>query len=165
MTHLNNSPTTGQSGFTLPKNSPPAFHILAKPTGAICNLDCKYCFSIQGNAAIPAAASAWQTSFRRLISNSCSKAVNSGSHHRLARRQADFDGLRVFEKSVQYAEKPKRSHQHVEYTVQTNGAKLDDELCTFFKKNNFLVGLSVDGPRKIHDTYRVNKRGDGSSTR
>jgi len=48
---------------------------------------------------------------------------------------------------------------------RTTDTKLDDELCAFFKKNNFLIGLSVDGPREIHDTYRVNKAAKAASTR
>jgi len=48
------------------------------------------------------------------------------------------------------------------HTMQTNGTKLDDEWGAFFKAHNFLIGLSVDGPRDIHDTYRVNKGGAGS---
>ena len=48
------------------------------------------------------------------------------------------------------------------HTIQTNGTKLDDEWCAFFKENEFLVGLSVDGPREMHDAYRVNKGGPGS---
>ena len=59
-------------------------------------------------------------------------------------------------------EKYKKPNQQISHTIQTNGTKLDDEWCAFFKEHNFLVGLSVDGPREIHDTYRVNKGGEGS---
>lgn len=55
-------------------------------------------------------------------------------------------GLELFERSVEYAERYTRPNQRVEYTVQTNGTKLDAELCVFFKRNNFLIGLSVAGP-------------------
>jgi uncharacterized protein len=48
------------------------------------------------------------------------------------------------------------------YTIQTNGTKLDDNWAAFFKKNNFLVGLSMDGPKELHDVYRVNKGGQGT---
>jgi uncharacterized protein len=62
-------------------------------------------------------------------------------------------------------EKYRRPDQAVSYTMQTNGTKLDDEWCAFLKKHNFLVGLSVDGPREIHDTYRVDRGGHGSFDR
>jgi uncharacterized protein len=50
----------------------------------------------------------------------------------------------------------------VRNTLQTNGTLLDDAWCTFFKQHDFLVGLSVDGPERLHDAYRVNKGGKGS---
>jgi len=71
-------------------------------------------------------------------------------------------GLEFFKRSVELANKLKRPDQQVQYTVQTNGTLLDDEWCAFFKRNNFLVGLSVDGPKALHDVYRVNKGGAGS---
>ena len=48
------------------------------------------------------------------------------------------------------------------HTFQTNGLLIDDDWCVFFKTHNFLVGLSVDGPRELHDTYRVDRRGQGT---
>jgi uncharacterized protein len=71
-------------------------------------------------------------------------------------------GLDFFRRSVELAEKYRKPGQTILHTIQTNGTKLDDEWATFFKQNNFLVGLSVDGPKEIHDTYRVNKGGAGS---
>jgi len=71
-------------------------------------------------------------------------------------------GLDFFKKSVELVKKLKRPNQQIQYTIQTNGTLLEDEWCAFFKKNNFLVGLSVDGPKALHDVYRVNKGGAGS---
>jgi uncharacterized protein len=71
-------------------------------------------------------------------------------------------GLDFFRRSVEYVEKFKKPNQQVQHTMQTNGTKLDDEWCAFFKENDFLIGLSVDGPKEVHDTYRVNKGGQGS---
>ncbi len=56
----------------------------------------------------------------------------------------------------------KEPDQKVNYSLQTNGTMLDDEWCTFFKKNDFLIGLSCDGPAENHDAYRVDKGGKGS---
>ena len=71
-------------------------------------------------------------------------------------------GLDFFRRTVEIAEKYKAPGQRLLHTMQTNGTKLDDEWAAFFKENNFLIGLSVDGPRELHDTYRVNKGGAGS---
>ena len=69
--------------------------------------------------------------------------------------------LDFFRRSVELVEKYRRPGQVVEHTFQTNGILLDDDWCAFFKEHNFLVGLSVDGPREIHDAYRVDRGGNG----
>ena len=71
-------------------------------------------------------------------------------------------GLDFFKRSVEYAEKYKKPGQKLFYTIQTNGTKIDHDWAVFFKQNNFLVGLSMDGPKDLHDVYRVNKGGQGS---
>jgi uncharacterized protein len=55
-----------------------------------------------------------------------------------------------------------RPSMQIDNTIQTNGTKLDSDWCRFFKKHNFLVGLSLDGPKEMHDAYRVDKRGEGT---
>jgi uncharacterized protein len=67
-----------------------------------------------------------------------------------------------YRKSIEFVEKYRRPDQEIEYTFQTNGVLLDDEWCAFFKEHNFLVGLSVDGTQEMHDTYRLNKGGEGT---
>jgi uncharacterized protein len=74
-------------------------------------------------------------------------------------------GLDFFHRSVELAEKYRLPHQRVIHTIQTNGTLIDDEWGAFFKEHDFLVGLSIDGPREIHDTYRVDKGGKGSFDR
>ncbi len=71
-------------------------------------------------------------------------------------------GLDFFKRTVELAEKYKKPGQNILHTMQTNGTKLDDEWCAFFKEYDFLIGLSVDGTKEMHDTYRVNKGGAGS---
>jgi uncharacterized protein len=71
-------------------------------------------------------------------------------------------GLDFFQRSVEYVERYRKPGQKVLHTIQTNGTLLDEEWCGFFKKHGFLVGLSVDGPKDMHDAYRVNKGGAGS---
>ncbi len=74
-------------------------------------------------------------------------------------------GLDFFKRSVELVDKHRKPWQQVSYTIQTNGVLIDERWAAFFKENNFLVGLSVDGPRELHDRYRVDKRGEGSFDR
>jgi uncharacterized protein len=71
-------------------------------------------------------------------------------------------GLDFFRRSVELAERHLLPRQRASYTIQTNGTLLDEEWAAFLKEHNFLVGISIDGPRELHDAYRVNKGGAGS---
>ncbi len=71
-------------------------------------------------------------------------------------------GLNFFKRSIELVDRYRKPGQLVSYTLQTNGTRLDDEWCKFFKQHNFLVGLSMDGPQEMHDAYRVDKGGQGS---
>jgi uncharacterized protein len=73
--------------------------------------------------------------------------------------------LEFYKRSVEFVEKYRRPDQVVEYTFQTNGILLDDEWCAFFKEHNFLVGLSVDGPRELHNTFRLDRGKQGTFDR
>jgi uncharacterized protein len=71
-------------------------------------------------------------------------------------------GLDFYRRSVELAEQHRKPHQRVVHTMQTNGTLLDDDWAVFFKENHYLVGLSLDGPRELHDAYRITKQGQGS---
>ena len=148
---------------TLPKNAPPAYHVLVKPTGAVCNLDCKYCFFLSKEMLYPGsrfrmADDLLEIYLRQLLESHTAPEVTVAWQG----GEPTLMGLDFFELSVEIVEKYRKASQRVTYTIQTNGTKLDDEWCAFFRGHDFLVGLSVDGPRRMHDTYRVNKGGRGS---
>ncbi len=148
---------------TLPQNAPPAFHLLAKPTGAVCNLDCKYCFFLSKEMLYPGsrfrmADELLETYIQQLLESHQVPEVNIAWQG----GEPTLMGLDFFKRSVEYAEKYRKPDQQILYTIQTNGTKLDDEWGSFFKKHNYLVGISIDGPRELHDAYRVNKGGQGS---
>jgi len=140
--------------------APLSFHVLAKPTGAICNLDCKYCFFLSKAELYPGselrmtdAVLEWY--IRRQVEAQQGPEVTiawQGGEPTLA-------GLDFYRRSVELVEKHRRPGQTVRYTIQTNGTLLDDDWCAFFRAHNFLVGLSIDGPRSLHDAYRVDKGG------
>jgi uncharacterized protein len=71
-------------------------------------------------------------------------------------------GLDFFQRSVEYVEKYKKPGQTIQYTIQTNGTLVNESWAAFFHQNHFLVGLSVDGPRELHNMYRVDKGGVGT---
>jgi len=151
------------SGMTYPRNAPPAFHVLIKPTGAICNLDCKYCFFLSKEMLYPGsrfqmAEELLETYLEQLLKSHRAPQVDVAWQG----GEPTLMGLDFFKRSIELVNKLKRPGQQIQYTIQTNGTLLNDEWCAFFKKNNFLVGLSVDGPKALHDVYRVNKGGAGS---
>jgi uncharacterized protein len=151
------------SSHIFPKNAPPAFHVLIKPTGAICNLDCKYCFFLSKEMLYPGsrfqmAEKLLEIYLRQLLESHRAPEVNVAWQG----GEPTLMGLDFFKSSVEQVNKLKRPGQRIQYTIQTNGTQLDDEWGMFFKQNNFLVGLSVDGPKDLHDVYRVNKGGAGS---
>jgi serine-type anaerobic sulfatase-maturating enzyme len=148
---------------TFPADAPPAFHVLAKPTGAICNLDCKYCFFLAKESLYPGSRfrmgeDILETYIRQLLESHRAPEVTiawQGGEPTLMK-------LPFFRRAIELVERHRRPGQKIQHTIQTNGTILDDEWAAFFREHGFLVGLSIDGPREIHDTFRVDKRGRGS---
>ncbi len=146
-----------------PQQAPPYFHVMAKPTGAICNLDCKYCFFLSKEALYPGSP------FRmadELMEAYLKQIIESqlGPHVTIAWQGGEptLMGLDFFRQTITVIKKYTRPGMAVNHTIQTNGTKLNDAWCEFFREHNFLVGLSLDGPQEMHDAYRVDKRGDGT---
>jgi len=146
-----------------PKNAPPYAHVMAKPTGAICNLDCEYCFFLSKEALYPGSPfrmteDIQETYIKQLIE------TQGGPQVTIAWQGGEptLMGLEFFEKTIELVQKYARPGMRVDHTIQTNGTKLDSAWCQFFKRNDFLVGLSMDGPPHMHDKYRVDKNGDGT---
>src|SRR5271155_3602272 len=151
---------------SLPEDAPPGFHLLAKPSGSTCNIDCTYCFFLSKDALYPnekhrMSAATHEAYIRQLLESHRTPQVTvawQGGEPTLMK-------VEFFRHSVELVEKYRRPDQLVQHTFQTNGILLDDEWCAFFKEHNFLVGLSVDGPRELHDTYRIDRRKKGTFDR
>ncbi len=71
-------------------------------------------------------------------------------------------GVDFYRRAIAYQEKHKKPGMTFENTMQTNGTLLNDEWCEFFKANDYLIGISIDGPRDLHDAYRLDKGGRGT---
>jgi uncharacterized protein len=138
-----------------------AFHVMAKPTGAICNLDCEYCFFLSKEQLYPGSG------FRM------SEEVHEAYLGQLLAAHADADevvvafqggeptlmGLEFFIRTLDLERRLRRPGQRILNTLQTNGTLLDEQWGEFLHAHDFLVGISVDGPREMHDAYRVDKGG------
>jgi uncharacterized protein len=140
---------------------PPRIHVLAKPTGSTCNLQCAYCFYLKKEALYPGSR------FRmsdEVLENYISQLIAS---HRTDQVTVAWQGgeptlmgVDFYRRAIALQEKHRRPGMTFENTLQTNGTLLNDEWCEFFRENNFLIGISIDGPRELHDTYRVNRAGE-----
>lgn len=144
----------------------PAFHLLAKPTGPICNLDCEYCYFLSKEALYPGdrfrmSDGMLETYVRQLLEAHHTSEVTVAWQG----GEPTMMGLDFFKRSVELVERHRKPWQRVDYTIQTNGVLISRRWAEFFKANDFLVGLSVDGPKEFHDTYRVDRRGVGSYDR
>ncbi len=151
--------------LTMP-GGPAAYHVLAKPTGPICNLDCEYCFFLSKEMLYPGdrfrmADDLLETYIRQLLESHRTPDVSVAWQG----GEPTMMGLDFFRRSVELVDKHRKPGQRISYTIQTNGTLLDDDWAVFFKENSFLVGVSVDGTEPLHDAYRVDKRGQGSFDR
>jgi uncharacterized protein len=144
----------------IPKHAPPAFHLLAKPTGAACNLDCAYCFFLDKEVLYPGSQfrmseATLEQYIRQLIESHQIDEVNIAWQG----GEPTLMGLEFYRKVMTLVEKHRRPGMRFLHTIQTNGTLLDDEWAAFLKEHDFLVGISLDGPRELHDVYRVDKGG------
>ena len=132
---------------------------MTKPIGPLCNLDCSYCFYLEKEALFKPGDSrkmqpdVLETYIRDYIESQPNDFVSfawQGGEPTLL-------GVDYFRQVVEF-QKKYANGKKIENAFQTNGTLLDDEWCTFFKQNDFLIGLSIDGPRHLHDAYRIDKR-------
>jgi uncharacterized protein len=142
---------------------PPNFHVLAKPTGAICNLACTYCFYLDKERLYPDSSfrmseAILEQYIRQLIAGHRASPVTVAWQG----GEPTLMGLDFYRRAVEFQNQYRKPGMTFENTMQTNGILLDDAWCQFFKAHNFLIGISLDGPRDLHNAYRVDKNGKGS---
>ena len=146
------------------ESAPRAFHLLAKPTGAVCNLDCSYCFFLSKEMLYPGSRFRMADELLETYLSQLIEAHSGVPEVTIAWQGGEptLMGVEFFRRSVELADGFLRPGQRAAYTIQTNATLLDEEWAKFFAEHNFLVGVSIDGPRELHDAYRVNKGGKGS---
>ena len=147
-------------------STPPAFHVLAKPAGAACNLDCAYCFFLSKEKLYP--GSRFRMS-RQVLETYLSQLIAA---HRVPEvvvawqgGEPTLMGLDFFRRSIEIQNRLCRPGMRILNRIQTNGTRIDDVWAAFFKENGFLVGISLDGPREMHDAYRRDKGAQGTFDR
>ena len=144
--------------LTMPDASP-AFHLMAKPTGATCNLDCEYCFFLSKEMLYPGSrfrmAQDLQETYIRQLLEAHARAPEVVVAWQGG--EPTMMGLDFFRRSIELQLAYARPGQRILNTMQTNGTLLTDEWGEFLKENDFLVGISIDGPPGMHDAYRVDK--------
>lgn len=138
-----------------------AFHIVAKPAGSTCNLDCKYCFYLS-KERLPGGPGAGEMSDETLelfVRRYLEGVTGPEVVFTWQGGEPTLRGLDFFRRVVAVQKKYARPGQRIENDLQTNGVLIDEDWAKFLRENRFLVGLSIDGPRELHDLYRVNKGG------
>lgn len=140
--------------------------MLAKPTGAICNLDCQYCFFLSKERLYPGDRfrmpdDVLDAYVRQLLEAHTAPEVTIAWQG----GEPTLMGVEFFTRAIELTERFRRPGQRVRHTMQTNGTLLTDEWCALLKEHDFLVGISIDGPRELHDAFRVDKRGSGTFDR
>ena len=142
---------------------PQGLHVVAKPIGPACNLDCEYCFYLEKQALFAAGEkyrmpeNVLSAFIAGYISSQPAPVVEfvwQGGEPTLL-------GIDFFRRVVEL-QKPFAKGRTITNSLQTNGTLLTDEWCRFLKKHNFMVGVSLDGPKMIHDRYRKDRKGRGT---
>lgn len=138
---------------------PAGFHVMTKPIGPLCNLDCRYCFYLEKENLFPANENfkmpdaVLETYVRQYIESQPGPEVSfawQGGEPTLL-------GVDFFRKVIAFQQRYSDGRK-IGNALQTNGTLLDDEWCEMLRAHDFLVGVSIDGPASLHDAYRVDKQ-------
>ena len=145
---------------------PRAFHIMAKPSGSACNLNCSYCFFLKKEMLYPGSnfrmsGEVHEAYIRQLFQGHQTPRITVAWQG----GEPTIMGIDFFRHSIQLQKKYQKPGTLVENTFQTNGMLINDEWCKFFHDNKFLIGLSLDGPKELNDCYRKDKGGHGTFDR
>jgi uncharacterized protein len=138
------------------------FHVMAKPAGSSCNLDCTYCFYLSKEtlAGGPGRGRMSPGTLEQYIRRYIEAVTGPEVVFSWQGGEPTLLGVDFFRRAIEFERKHAKPGQTIQNDLQTNGTLLDDEWCRFLKENRFLVGLSIDGPKHLHDAYRVAKNGE-----
>ena len=144
------------------------FEIMAKPCGPLCNLDCAYCFySYKKNQQDPSYNWKMDHETLEIFVRDYIRSQPPGYPVQFVWQGGEptLLGLDFFEEAVEMQKKYRGPGQTITNAFQTNATLIDGKWASFFRENQFLIGVSIDGPKEIHDHYRIDHRGKGSFDR
>lgn len=141
-------------------------HVMAKPIGAVCNIDCNYCYYLSKQDLLEYKKGCSPEMDEALLEQYIKNYIEGQNTPEIIFSwqggEPTMLGLSYFEKVVELQKKYQPVGIKISNDLQTNGTLLDDKWCEFLAKNQFLVGLSIDGPQMLHDAYRTNRAGRGT---
>lgn len=142
--------------------APVSFGTMVKPAGSACNLNCRYCYYLEkaglyGGREPLMSDELLDTYVRQYLEANETGEITFCWHG----GEPLLSGIDFFRKALKLQRKYADGRK-VFNTLQTNGTKVDENWCCFFRDNEFLVGISIDGPRDIHDGYRKSKSGNST---
>lgn len=132
---------------------------MAKPVGSLCNLDCHYCYyldkaGLYGGVQPTMSDEVLEIYIRQYIEGNDSPVIEFSWHG----GEPLIAGIDFYRRAVRLQRKY-ADGKTVTNNIQTNGLLVTEEWCRFFRENDFLVGISIDGPRDIHNPFRVDRAG------
>jgi anaerobic sulfatase-maturating enzyme len=135
-------------------------YVMLKPIGAVCNLACEYCYYLEKSRFYPEVKNHILTD--ELLEKFIKEYIECQTTPEILFTwhggETLMRPLSFYKKALELQQRYGRGRR-IDNCIQTNGTLLTDEWCRFFKENNFLVGISIDGPQEFHDEYRRNKQG------
>lgn len=149
----------------MPESEMPSqgLHLMAKPVGPICNLDCSYCFYLEKEQLHPPRErfSMSDDVLRLYVQRYIAAQPTPEVEFTWQGGEPTLLGLDFFQRAVAY-QRQFAGNKVIRNTLQTNGTLLTEDWCAFLAREGFMVGISLDGPRHVHDLYRPDKRGRSS---
>lgn len=140
------------------------FQIFVKPVGAVCNLNCRYCYYLNKGENDPGTHSFRmpQVVLEEYIVQHIEACTESTIRFSWHGGEPTLAGLDFYERVVSLQQKYQPPNQVILNGIMTNGTLLNEDWCRFLAEHGFFVGLSLDGPREFHDRYRADGKGDGT---
>lgn len=135
------------------------FHVIAMPSGPACNLGCEYCYYLEKASLYSGDVRMSESTLETFIAQYVEAHPGREVTFTWQGGEPTLRGLDFYRKAVELQAAYAPAETRVVNTIQTNGTRLNDEWCQFFAEHDFLVGISIDGPRDLHDRYRRTKAG------